>query len=64
MFFVMVRNISQRQIIRPKDYSKEIINEEDRLTFTPIEKEQNIGMYYQEQGILFCRDKLLVSTIK
>ncbi|WP_213073060.1 hypothetical protein [Acinetobacter baumannii] len=54
----------QLEIIRPKDYSKEIINEENRLTFNPIEKEWNIGMYYQEQGILFCRDKLLVSTIK
>ncbi|MCH2000276.1 hypothetical protein [Acinetobacter seifertii] len=54
----------QLEIIRPKDYSKEIINEEDRLTFTPIQKEWNIGMYYQEQGTLFCGDKLPVITIK
>ncbi len=54
----------QLEIIRPKDYSKEIINEEDRLTFTPIEKEWNIGMYYQDQGTLFCGDKLPVITIK
>ncbi|MFW1921042.1 hypothetical protein [Acinetobacter geminorum] len=54
----------QLEIIRPKDYSKETINEEDRLTFTSIEKEWNIGMYYQEQGTLFCGDKLPVITIK
>ena len=54
----------QLEIIRPKDYSKEIINEENRLTLTPIEKEWNIGMYYQEQGTLFCGDKLPLITIK
>ncbi|WP_457968868.1 hypothetical protein [Acinetobacter calcoaceticus] len=54
----------QLEIIRPKDYSKETINEEDRLTFTPIEKEWNIGMYYQEQGTLYCGNELPIINIQ
>jgi hypothetical protein len=54
----------QLEVIRPKKYSKEIINEEDKLTFSPIDKEWNIGMFYQEQGTTFCGDGLPIITIK
>lgn len=53
----------QLEVIRPKDYSKETINEENRLTFTSIEKERNIGMYYQEQGTLYCGNELPIINI-
>ncbi|WP_332606375.1 hypothetical protein [Acinetobacter sp. ESBL14] len=54
----------QLEVIKPKESSKDIINEEDKLTFSPIDKEWNIGMFYQEQGTPFCGDGLPVITIK
>ena len=33
------------------------------LTFTSIEKERNIGMYYQEQGTLYCGNELPIINI-
>lgn len=45
------------------NYSKETIIEENRLTFTSIEKERNIGMYYQEQGTLYCGNELPIINI-
>jgi len=54
----------QLEVIRPKKYSKDIIDEDDKLTFSPIDKEWNVGMIYQEQGTTFCGDGLPVITIK
>ncbi|EPF71084.1 hypothetical protein [Acinetobacter rudis] len=57
-------NQRQLEIIRPKDYSREIVGENDKLAFSALETEWNIGMYYQEQGTFFCGQSLPIINIE
>lgn len=57
-------NNKQLEIIQPIYHTNQSVLESDKLAFSALEKEWNIGMLYQEQGTFYCGQSLPIIFIE